>query len=289
VAGTAVHDAVMAEGSGYVLRGGRAGVDRLQALARSLQAGTDALLDEVQVPAGADCLDVGCGAGDVTLDLARRVGAGGRVTAADMDAAQLEVVGERAAAEGLDNIDCVVCDIVHLADLAPADVVYSRNVLQHLPDPVDALRLMWSRVRAGGVLLVEDADFDATFCYPPQPAFDFWIERYSQVLRGRGGDPQSGRKLVARFAAAGIPQPQARVHARAYLTGEGKQLPYLTLDATADAMIGAGVATAAEIVEAVTRLRELSSDPSVLFGMPLAVQVWARRSGRDDAVRNASR
>ena len=85
LAGAAVHDAVMSEGQGYNLRGGRAGADRLQVLARSLQAGTNALLDEVRVPSGVDCLDVGCGAGDASLDLARRVGATGTVTAVAFD------------------------------------------------------------------------------------------------------------------------------------------------------------------------------------------------------------
>lgn len=273
-----VHDAVMSDRGSYVLRGGRAGANRLQVLARSLQAGTDALLDQVCVPSGANCLDVGCGAGDVTLDLARRVGARGTVTAVDLDHVQIEVVRERAAAEHLDNINYVVADIDHLPDLAPMDLVYSRNVLQHLPHPVDALRRMWAQVGADGVLVAEDADFDGTFCYPPQAAFDFWIERYSQVLRSHGGDPQSGRKLVARFLAADTPQPEIRVNERAYLTGESKQLPYLTVEATADAMIDAGVATRQQITEAITRLRELSNDPTVLFGMPRNVQVWARRA-----------
>ena len=273
-----MHDAVVSDGGSYVLRGGRAGANRLQVLARSLQEGTDALLDQVRIPFGGTCLDVGCGAGDVTLELARRVGAKGTVTAVDRDHIQIEVVRERAAAERLDNVNYVLADIDRLPDLAPVDLVYSRNVLQHLPHPVDALRRMWAQVRADGVLVAEDADFDGTFCYPPQAAFDFWIERYSQVLRSHGGDPQSGRKLVARFLAADIPTPEVRVNERAYLLGESKQLPYLTVEATADAMIDAGVATRQQITEAITQLRELSHDPTVLFGMPRNVQVWARRA-----------
>ena len=272
-----VHDAVMGDGAGYVIRGGRADVSRLRVLARSLQAGTDALLDHIQVRFGASCLDVGCGAGDVSLDLARRVGAGGTVTAVDVDAEQIRVVRERAAGEGLENIDYVVAGVAELADVGGKDLVYSRNLLQHVPDPVDALRRMWGLVGDGGVLVAEDADFDGAFCYPPQPAFDFWIQRYSRVLRSHGGDPQSGRKLVDRFAAAGIPRPEVRVSQRAYLADEAKQLPYLTVEATAERMIGAGVATEEQIVEAISRLRELSVDPSVLFGMPRNVQVWTRR------------
>jgi ubiquinone/menaquinone biosynthesis C-methylase UbiE len=265
------------DGQGYVLRGGRAGADRLHLLARSLQPETSALLDRVAIPAGARCLDLGCGPGDVSLELARRVGARGRVAAVDMDAAAVEIVRERAAREGLANIDCVVAAIDDLPDLSPQDLVYSRNVLQHLADPVEALRMMWARVGSGGSLVAEDADFDGTFCWPPEAAFAFWVERYSQVLRSHGGDPMSGRKLAAHFVAAGSPQPEIRVTQRAYLVGDYKQLPYLTLEAAADTMVAEGVAGRDEISAAATKLRALSSDPTVLFGMPRNVQAWARR------------
>ncbi|MEP6853407.1 MAG: methyltransferase domain-containing protein [bacterium] len=267
----------MTTSSGYVIRGGRAGADRLQVLARALRPGTEALLDRVGVPVGARCLDVGCGAGDVALELARRVGGHGRVTGVDMDAVKLQVARERAVAAGLDNITFVVGEIARLPDLPAQDVVYSRNVVQHLTQPVNALRAMWAQVDAGGVLVAEDADFPGAFSYPRQPAVDFWIERYSEVLRLHGGDPESGRKLVSHFLAAGLPDPTVHVIARAHVDGEGKQIPYLTVQATAEAMMAAGVATPEEIEEAAARLRELSTDSTVLFGMPLTVQVWSRR------------
>ena len=43
------------------------------------------------------------------------------------------------------------------------DVVYSRFVLEHLPDPLEAIRRMWLAVRPGGLLIAEDGDFLAEF------------------------------------------------------------------------------------------------------------------------------
>jgi SAM-dependent methyltransferase len=268
-----------AQVAGYVIRGGRPGAHRLQVLARSLGPGTTTLFDEIGIGAGARCLDLGCGPGDVVLELARRAGVDGVVTGVDADGSVLELARERAAAAGLQNVRFVRASLDALPHMVPQDVVYSRNVVQHLAAPVDAIATMWRLVAPGGVLVAEDADFPGVFCHPPDAAIDFWVERYSRVLRMHGGDPESGRKLAARFVAAGTPSPDVRIVQRVYLGGEGKLMPYLTLCDTADTMIAGGVATAAEIARAALRLREIADDPSVLVGTPRIVQAWVRRPG----------
>jgi trans-aconitate methyltransferase len=75
----------------YVIRGGQAGFNRLKALARSLAPSTVSLLDRVNVQTGQDCLDLGCGGGDVTLELARRVGPSGSVVGIDFDEVKLDL------------------------------------------------------------------------------------------------------------------------------------------------------------------------------------------------------
>jgi hypothetical protein len=137
---------------------------------------------------------------------------------------------------------------------------------------------MWQAVGAGGVLVVEDADFEGSFCYPPDDGFEFWVERYQQVLRSYGGDPLCGRRLVARFAEAGIPSPEIGVVQRVDVTGEAKSLPLLTVEATAEAMLDAGVATAEQIAAATERLSVLAADTSTVIGSPRIFQAWARRS-----------
>lgn len=97
----------------------------------------------------------------------------------------------------MSNIEFVVLDVYDFTRADTFDAAYCRNLLQHLSRPVDVLRAMWASVRAGGVIVVEDADFDGSFCYPPDEGFDFWVAGYQQVLRHYGGDPVSGRKLAA--------------------------------------------------------------------------------------------
>jgi ubiquinone/menaquinone biosynthesis C-methylase UbiE len=67
----------------YLIRGGVEGRERLRILARVMRPTTISLFDRVGIKARMACLDVGCGGGDVTLDLACLVGPEGRVVGWD--------------------------------------------------------------------------------------------------------------------------------------------------------------------------------------------------------------
>jgi len=262
----------------YVIRGGRQGYDRLRVLARSWAETTSALLDTVGVHSGMTCLDLGCGAGDVTFELARRVGPEGRVVGVDLDEVKLGLARDEAARAGLTNVAFEVGNVHDRTEADAYDVVYSRNVLQHLTDPVGVLRAMWAAVRAGGVLVAEDADFSGVFAEPPNPGVDFWLETYSHTLRRNGGDPLSGRQLHRRFVAAGIPAPALTVVQRLDRVTEAKAMPRLTVEATAEAVIQAGAATPEQIDAAIESLVAYESDPDTIIGSPRLFQAWSRRA-----------
>src|SRR4028119_1535136 len=88
------------EPEGYVLRGGRAGAERLRLLNRVKWPTTEALLGEAGLRAGMGCLDVGCGGGDVTLKMAAIVGAEGNVVGADRGEAILRLAGQGGGRQG---------------------------------------------------------------------------------------------------------------------------------------------------------------------------------------------
>jgi ubiquinone/menaquinone biosynthesis C-methylase UbiE len=261
----------------YVIRGGKAGYDRLAVLARSWQPTTSALLDRVQLGEGMRCLDLGCGGGDVTFMMVDRVGATGSVTGIDMDEVKLELARGAAVAHGFANVEFRRMNVYDWAEPDSYDLVYCRFVLQHLSRPVDVLRNMWAAVKDGGVILVEDADFEGSFCDPPNDGHAFWVEAYQQVLRAHGGDPLSGRKLHQRFFEADIPDPELTVVHRVHRSGEAKTLPYSTVEATADAMVSKGIATADEVRAALESLADYAADPHSIVGSPRNFQAWTRR------------
>jgi SAM-dependent methyltransferase len=220
------------------------------------------------------------------MELARLVGPSGRVVGVDMDDVKLALAREAAAERGIQGVEFRAMNVYDWAEPRAYDMVYCRFLLQHLSRPVDVLRTMWDGVRAGGVIVVEDADFEGSFCDPPNAGFAFWVDAYQQVLRRHGGDPLSGRKLHRRFLAAGIPRPDLSVSQLTSVDGESKLLPHSTIAATADAIVDEGIATRAEVDSALADLLDFAADPGSVCGSPRTVQAWSRRAsqapGHDD-------
>src|SRR5580704_1484149 len=140
-------------------------------------------------------LDVGCGPGTITAGLADRVPRG-HVTGID---AAPSIIGQaREAAGDRENLDFTTGDVYAL-DYADAsfDVVHAHQVLQHLGDPVRALREMRRVTRPGGIVAVRDGDYGGMIWYPELPVLDEWRAYYSAVARGNGGEPNGGGHLHA--------------------------------------------------------------------------------------------
>lgn len=154
-------------------------------------------------------LDVGCGPGTITIDLARLLPEG-HVVGIDASA---EVIAEarRAAREaGVTNVDFHVADLYALGDLGECfDVVHAHQVLQHVADPIAALRSMCEACRADGIVAARDSDYGAFAWYPSDPELDQWLAVYRASARLIGGEPDAGRRLVAWARAAGLSRVDA--------------------------------------------------------------------------------
>ena len=152
---------------------------------------------------GQSLLDVGSGPGSITADLARLV-APGRVVALETSAEILAVTRAGVEAAGGTGVEYLVGD-VHALDLPDDsfDVVHAHQVLQHLPDPVQALREMVRVCRPGGVVAVRDGDYAGFIWFPAIPGLDRWLALYRGVARANGGEPDAGRRLLSWARAAG--------------------------------------------------------------------------------------
>jgi SAM-dependent methyltransferase len=153
---------------------------------------------------GMSVLDVGSGPGTLTADLATRV-APGRVTATEPDGTVLELTRQEITRRSLTNVDFAVAD-VHDLDLPDRafDVVHAHQVLQHVADPVRALREMRRVCRPGGIVAARDGDYAGFTWYPEVPALSEWLALYRHAARANGGEPDAGRRLLSWAQAAGF-------------------------------------------------------------------------------------
>lgn len=174
------------------------------------------LLDDLRP--GMSLLDVGCGPGTLTADLAAIV-APGSVVAID-NAPDVVATAEAEARErAVDNVTFAVGDTYAL-DFAEHsfDVVHAHQVLQHLSDPVAALAEMGRVTKPGGIVAARDSDYAAMTWYPLDPLLTDWLELYHEVARTNAGEPDAGRRLLSWAHAAGFAAVESSASAWCFAT-----------------------------------------------------------------------
>jgi ubiquinone/menaquinone biosynthesis C-methylase UbiE len=160
---------------------------------------------------GLDLLDVGCGPGTITRELAALVHPG-RVVGID---ASDDVIGEAKRLEAsqdppIENVSFVTGDVYDLEfDDVRFDVVHAHQVLQHLSDPVRGLSSMLRVMRPGGLLAVRDGDYASFAWAPADPLLDRWMELYHQITARNGGEADAGRFLLGWVQQAGFVDAEA--------------------------------------------------------------------------------
>ncbi|MDN3293922.1 methyltransferase domain-containing protein [Streptomyces ficellus] len=224
---------------------------------------------------GLDVLDVGCGPGTITADLAALVAPGGRVTGVDASGEVLEQARAAVRERGLDNVRFAVAD-VHALDFPDDsfDVVHAHQVLQHVGDPVRALREMRRVCRPGGVVAARDSDYAAFAWFPEPPVLAEWQELYRRVARANGGEPDAGRRLVSWARRAGFTDITATASAWCFTTpGERAWWSGLWADRTtasvyAELAVDGGHATAEQLAAIAGGWREWARRDDGWFMVP---------------------
>jgi SAM-dependent methyltransferase len=263
--------------SHYAIRGGLEGRERLRVLARIMHPFSASLFDRIGLGPGLNCLDVGCGGGDATLELARRVAPDGRVLGIDIDEEKVRIARLEAEQHGVANVEFRVADSRELSEAGTFDVVYARFLLTHLPDPGAALRTFREHLRPGGTLAVEDIDFTGHFTYPDSATFHRYRELYCATVTRRGGDPNIGPRLPLLLKEQGFADVGVHLVQPTGMEGDVKLISALTLENIAGAVLHDGLASQQEIDDLVQALAAFAADPLTLTGMPRVFQVWGRR------------
>jgi SAM-dependent methyltransferase len=160
---------------------------------------------------GARTLEVGCGNGSISAWLARRVTAGGKAVAFDLDLSLVEV---RAPNLELRQGDIVAAPV----DRGSFDFVTARAVLHHVGNTEKAIRNLVASVRPGGAILLIEPDFLPVSIAEPPEVRAFW-DGWLTWSRERGIDYQIGRTLAPRLGALGLTQISGTAETAVYNGG----------------------------------------------------------------------
>jgi SAM-dependent methyltransferase len=191
----------------YVLGYTEHEVKRLQLQSAIIHPITHRLLREAGLSPSMSVLDLGCGAGDVTMLAADMVGPSGSVVGLDRNSDILITARDRASEARYTNIEFVETS---RADLAPRsfDVVVARYVLVHQSDPVEFIRLAASYARPGGVVAFHEVQcFGDVHSLPRVP---LWHEIWSWIVAGFAtgmSHPDAGARFIEHFGNAGLDLP----------------------------------------------------------------------------------
>ncbi len=221
---------------------------------------------------GQRLLDVGCGPGTITADLADLV-APGEVVAIDNAAAVLDTCRATLAERGVGNVTVMEADVYRLPfEDGSFDVVHAHQVLQHLTDPVAALVEM--RRVSRGVVAARDSDYPSKTWYPASEGLNRWMSMYLAVARSNGAEPAAGRHLLAWAHAAGFSDVRATASAWCFATPEerrwwgGLWADRVLSSSLADQAIERGIATRKELEAMSAAWRAWSEHPDGWYMVP---------------------
>lgn len=223
---------------------------------------------------GLRLLDVGSGPGTITADLARLVSPG-RVVALEASEEVLALTRAEVERRGCADVDYAVGD-VHALDLPDDsfDVVHAHQVLQHVADPIQAVREMVRLCRPGGVVAARDGDYGAFTWYPASEDLDRWRLLYMAAARANGGEPEAGRNLLAWAHAAGCEDVESSASVWCYgdpaTRGEWGQMwaDRITKSAIADQLVSSDLATREDLDQISDAWIAWSEDPDGWLMVP---------------------
>ena len=201
---------------------------------------------------GMSLLDVGCGPGNLTVDLARRV-APGRAIGVDNAESIIERARDDTPADA-DNVEFRTGDVYDMEFGDDSfDLVHAHQVLQHLDDPVAALAEMWRVCRPGGIVAARDAVYSTMAWYPDDDRLERWRTLYRAVAVGNGGEPDAGRFLMRWARQAGFREVESSASAWCFATPSDRRwwgtlwAERSTDSSLADQAIDRGLATRSEL------------------------------------------
>jgi ubiquinone/menaquinone biosynthesis C-methylase UbiE len=252
---------------------------RLALMNELINAGS---LRELALEAGVRVLDLGSGTGQLARSIARAAGPSGRVVGVEFNREQLTSARRLAGlADEAELVDFREGDAAAppLSDdeWGTFDVVHTRFLLEHLPDPSSVVRAMIRAARPGGRIVLEDDDHDLLRLWPEPAGIAAVWSAYQDLYRNNGCDPLIGRKLPKLLHDAGAITSRSTwvffgACAGHEAFGSAVANLHAILAGAREAILATGAVGAAALDRSLEALSRWESTPGASFGYAIA---WA--------------
>lgn len=199
------------------------GIDELERLAFQHRLWSDAAhaaWRTARIRIGQRILDVGCGPGFASFDLAQLVTRQGQVVGVDESSHFVDYLNQQAQVRGLGHLSARTGDVQHLAEvLSPQesfDLAYARWVLCFVKDPRAVIAGICRAVRPGGRVVIHDYfHYESLTMAPKNTAHDRAVQATRLSWHYRGGNTDVAGHLIGWFAEHGAECTHFQTHARA--------------------------------------------------------------------------
>ena len=234
--------------------------------------------------AGQRLLDLGCGPGFASFDLARLVGAAGELLALDNSPVYLEHLQQQAQRLQLHQLrsqlfDLATCNsALELISKQGAnwDGAWCRWLAMFLPDPNKLVKLVASMLRPGGKLVLHEyVQWDTYALYPRGGAVALFVERCIHHWQSHGGDPHVARRLPALLEAQGLRLLGSRSLMACCPSDQPKAIWLQDfLRSYAPMLASAGLWSSSEQLELAAEISQAQLHPSLWVTPALVEMIW---------------
>jgi len=192
----------------YVFGHSQREIERLISQASIVRPVTERLLRNVKIGPGMHVLDLGCGAGDVTMLAAEFVGPTGLVVGIDRNPEVLTLAAERAHLAGLRQVTFEQASVESFSFQETFDLVVGRYILIHQADPIGFIRAAARLVSRGGCIAFHEVRLLQMFdSAPPVPLWQATGNFIQLAFQSALPHHDVSDRLIESFSEAGLPQP----------------------------------------------------------------------------------
>lgn len=245
-----------------------------QVRSQAMWPATSAFLRQVVIKKGITAIELNCGEGDVSFQLARLVGGQGSVLGLDPSWENIRTARQIALIRKASNVTFVQTERYECAAEQHLGLAYGRLPLNPLFVPDETFEAIWKCLQPGGMILLEAMDLSSFHSVPQNYAFERFLDLYHSLLQPLWGDVNLNTLLIRRLSQAGFREVQQQYVPPTFQRGPFKHLASLALAGMQETLLQQNMATPDELQALLHELRSFEQQDHTMINMPGIYQVW---------------